>query len=420
MRSVFWFRDDLRIQDNRSLHHCLKVSESILGIYVIDPSIWMGTQFDIPRMGIFRKRFLLECLADLDHQMRAMGGRLIILQGSPEKEIPKIVRSHGFEKVFASAGYTWEERKMEQEIKRHVHLETHWNGTLTDQHTLPFDIQDLPDVFTSFRKKVEKQGSFWDPVSLIGPIPWLDLPGVGRSLEAIELESIPQDHRAVMDFEGGEGQGWNRLNHYIHTSGSVAHYKETRNSMLGADNSSKFSPWLASGCLSPRQVVKEVKIFEEAQGANDSTYWMIFELLWRDFFKFAFLKYGPKLFQPKGIGNRMPPLAHDDRFDRWCEGKTGDDLVDANMIELQRTGFMSNRGRQNVASYLVHDLEQDWRLGASWMEYLLIDHDPASNWGNWAYVAGVGHDPRNRKFNTPFQAERYDPDMAYRRTWLSL
>ncbi|MDX5326732.1 MAG: DASH family cryptochrome [Bacteroidota bacterium] len=420
MKSVFWFRDDLRIQDNRSLHRCSKESESILGIYVIDPSIWAGTQFGIPRMGSFRRRFLLECLADLDHQIRTMGGRLIILHGSPEKEIPNIVRSHGFEKVFASAGYTWEEKNMEQEIKRHVHLEIQWNGTLTDPHSLPFEIHDLPDVFTSFRKKVEKYGSFWDPVSMDEPIPWIDLPEVGLSVDEIEFEAISPDHRAVMDFVGGEGHGWKRLNHYIHISGSVAHYKETRNAMLGADNSSKFSPWLASGCISPRQVANEVQRFEEAEGATESTYWMIFELLWRDFFKFAFLKYGPKLFQPKGIGNRMPPLAHDERFDLWCEGKTGDDLVDANMIELQRTGFMSNRGRQNVASYLVHDLEQDWRLGASWMEYLLIDHDPASNWGNWAYVAGVGHDPRNRKFNTQLQSERYDPDMAYRRTWLSL
>jgi deoxyribodipyrimidine photo-lyase len=103
----------------------------------------------------------------------------------------------------------------------------------------------------------------------------------------------------------------------------------------------------------------------------------------------------------------------------WKNGTTGDSLVDANMKELAATGFMSNRGRQNVASYLVHDLHLDWRYGAAWFEAMLVDHDPASNYGNWLYIAGVGNDPRPfRKFNTAFQAERYDPKGEYVNTWL--
>ena len=105
-------------------------------------------------------------------------------------------------------------------------------------------------------------------------------------------------------------------------------------------------------------------------------------------------------------------------LERWRTGTTGDDFVDANMRELLFTGFISNRGRQNVASYLVHQLKQDWRKGAAWFESLLIDYDVCSNYGNWMYAAGVGNDPRDRIFNTRKQASMYDGDGGYRRLWL--
>jgi deoxyribodipyrimidine photo-lyase len=147
---------------------------------------------------------------------------------------------------------------------------------------------------------------------------------------------------------------------------------------------------------------------------------LIFELLWRDFFQFQLRKYGSLFFQKNGInGKSIAYRNHEDTFWNWANGTTGDDLVDANMIELKTTGWMSNRGRQNVASYLVHDLNINWRWGAAWMESQLIDYDPASNWGNWIYIAGVGNDPRPlRKFNTKGQAERYDPEGNYRNKWL--
>lgn len=104
---------------------------------------------------------------------------------------------------------------------------------------------------------------------------------------------------------------------------------------------------------------------------------------------------------------------------KWIEGETGDDFVDANMIELKTTGFMSNRGRQNVASYLVHKLNLDWRVGAAWFESMLIDYDVTSNYGNWIYAAGVGNDPRDRVFNTKKQAGMYDKSGAYRKLWLA-
>jgi deoxyribodipyrimidine photo-lyase len=204
-------------------------------------------------------------------------------------------------------------------------------------------------------------------------------------------------------------------------SKAVQSYKETRNGLIGSDYSTKFSPWLALGCISPKWIYHEIKRFEKAFGENDSTYWVVFELIWRDYFRFMMKKYGSKMFQLHGWKNaqEVPNRVDERLFQAWINGETGDEFVDANMRELKLTGFMSNRGRQNVASYFVHELKLDWRLGAAYFEQQLIDYDASSNWGNWAYVAGVGNDPReNRVFNTAKQAQQYDPKQTYRKLWL--
>ena len=190
--------------------------------------------------------------------------------------------------------------------------------------------------------------------------------------------------------------------------------------MLGTDFSSRFSPWLANGNISARTIYYFIKDYEKQYGSNSSTYWLIFELLWRDFFQFQLRKHGSLFFKKNGINGKAITYRNNKHlFWTWVNGETGDDLVDANMKELKITGWMSNRGRQNVASYLIHDLNINWRWGAAWMESQLIDYDPASNWGNWMYIAGVGNDPRPfRKFNTQSQAERYDPLESYRKKWL--
>ena len=196
-------------------------------------------------------------------------------------------------------------------------------------------------------------------------------------------------------------------------------YKETRNGLIGADYSSKFSIWLAHGCISARSIYDQVEQYEREVEKNQSTYWMKFELLWRDFFKYTAMRYGARIFYPSGIKSERRRWNYDPKtVQQWIDGETGDDFVDANMRELKLTGFMSNRGRQNVASYLVHRLKQDWRAGAAWFESMLIDYDVTSNYGNWIYAAGVGNDPRDRVFNTKRQAEMYDGDGEYRRLWL--
>ncbi|MCY7390835.1 MAG: DASH family cryptochrome, partial [Leptolyngbyaceae cyanobacterium CAN_BIN12] len=251
------------------------------------------------------------------------------------------------------------------------------------------------------------------------PLPTVE-PGDLPALSTFELAAPAFDDRAVLQFEGGETAGKARLEHYFWQQDCLKTYKETRNGMVGADYSSKFSAWLALGCLSPRYIFEQVQEYETKRVQNDSTYWLIFELLWRDYFRFICAKHGDRIFRLSGLQGMSLPWKEDwQRFDLWREGKTGFPLVDANMREIAATGFMSNRGRQNVASFLTKNLGINWQMGAEWFESLLVDYDVCSNWGNWNYTAGVGNDARGfRFFNILKQSRDYDPDGTYVKHWL--
>jgi deoxyribodipyrimidine photo-lyase len=174
-----------------------------------------------------------------------------------------------------------------------------------------------------------------------------------------------------------------------------------------------------------REIFRSVKKFEEIYGSDKNTYWVVFELLWRDFFKHHLVSAGPKFFLPEGLYRRpvhsdssLPPAGVKSKIEEALSCRTADDFVNANMRELIQTGFMSNRGRQNVASYMIYDMQIPWTYGAWIFESLLVDYDVASNWGNWAYIAGVSFDPRGgRKFNTVKQRQDYDPEGSYVDAW---
>ncbi|MEO1336504.1 MAG: DASH family cryptochrome, partial [Myxococcota bacterium] len=287
----------------------------------------------------------------------------------------------------------------------------------------PFDGHDVPETFTGFRKKVESRVEI--PSARRGPTALPALPeatdvGAVPTLADFGLQTPESSSRATMRFQGGATAGLARMRAYIWTDDRLRVYKETRNGLLEANDSSRFSPWLALGAISPRQVLDQIRAYERERVANDSTYWLFFELLWRDYFQFIALKHGARLFKVTGLrGLRLPWQRHQAHFEAWCSGTTGYPLVDASMRELSATGFTSNRARQNVASFFTKVLGLDWRIGAAWFEQHLVDYDPASNWGNWAYNAGVGNDARGfRYFHIPKQTRDYDPDGTFLRHWL--
>ncbi|WP_306640076.1 DASH family cryptochrome [Sanyastnella coralliicola] len=419
-KAIYWFRNDLRLNDNPGLDRALREAEEVIPVFVFDDWWWDQDNWGLVKTGPFRTKFLLESVADLQTELRKLGVELQLFKGDTVKVLKDLSSKHQTKTVYGQQEHTQEEFELEQAIAESLTLHLEEGFTLYHPEDIPMDIQDLPDIFTQFRKKVEKYAKVRELKA--APTTWNT-----SGLDACELPTMADfgqtdpslDPRAVLEFKGGASEAKARMDHYFWKTKKLSVYKKTRNGLIGADYSSKFSPWLANGCISPREIYWEIKKYEAQYESNESTYWLIFELIWRDYFRFVAMKYDDRIFWKAGIKGRAPKWRKDKRLlAQWAEGRTQDEFVNANMRELAKTGFMSNRGRQNVASYLVHDLGVDWRLGASLFEHFLIDYDPCSNYGNWIYVAGVGNDPRpNRKFNTQLQADRYDTNGKYRSRW---
>ena len=429
-RAIVWFRQDLRLHDNEALCDALEQSDEVIPVFVFDERTFKGeTRFGFSKTGPFRTKFIIESIHDLRESLGELGSELIVRVGKPEEEIFKIARLAKTSWVFCNRERTQEEVDVQDALERNlwsIGQEMRYSRGKMLYYTadLPFPITHTPDVFTQFRKETERYVPVRKPLPTpedLKPTTFELNPGEIPALPDFGKEEFEIDQRAVLRFKGGEKEGMKRLHYYLWGSHQIRQYKETRNGLIGGDYSSKFSPWLAQGCLSPKKIYDEVKRYEAEFGTNKSTYWLIFELLWRDFFRFMGKKHGSKIFQKGGIiGHANSGYSNDFRlFQLWKEGRTGVPFIDANMRELERTGFMSNRGRQNVASFLVKDLAVNWQLGAEYFESVLIDYDPCSNYGNWNYIAGVGSDPReDRYFNIISQAKRYDPKGDYVKLWI--
>lgn len=426
-RILIWFRNDLRLHDHAPLYQSLKQKAQVIPSYCFDVRQFGKTSFGFSKTGAFRAQFLLESVADLRRSLQSLNSNLIIRRGLPELVIPELMQQLEISQVFYYKEVTAEEVAVETALQsalqsQGVKLRSFWGHTLYHPDDLPFDICELPELFTSFRKAIESSSSVqlvYPKPKTLPPLPDVEA-GTLPTLTDLGLKPPTFDDRAVLKFQGGETAGVDRLQDYFWQQNCLKAYKETRNGMLGANYSSKFSPWLASGCLSPRYIYEQVQGYEATRVRNDSTYWLVFELLWRDYFRLVCAKHGNRVFLRSGLQGLDIRWKEDwQQFTLWQQGMTGYPLVDANMRELAATGFMSNRGRQNVASFLTKNLGINWQMGAEWFESALIDYDVCSNWGNWNYTAGVGNDARGfRFFNILKQSKDYDPDGAYVKHWL--
>jgi deoxyribodipyrimidine photo-lyase len=429
-RIVVWFRNDLRLSDNETLVRAIQQGGEIIPVYCIDPRQVEITKLGLPKIGAFRAQFLTEALEDLRNSFIQIGANLVILHGKPEEVLVDFTKQVQASAIFFSKEVTSEERQVDKGLEeaafsKRIACESFWQSTLYHKDDLPFPIKQTPEVFTQFRKEVEKQSKirapFPTPSAINYPREAL-IPDAGSlpQLTDYGLEKPKRAEHSWLKIRGGESSALGQLQAYIWEKDLLKKYKETRNGLIGMDYSSKQSPWLALGCISPRTIYTEVKRYEKERVKNDSTYWLVFELIWRDYFRFIAKKHGTKIFQVGGIRNQVESWRRDKaQFKRWAEGKTGVPFVDANMRELNATGFMSNRGRQIVASFLVNDLGIDWTWGARYFESLLVDYEVCSNWGNWMYVGGVGNDPReNRYFNILRQAKNYDRNGDFIRLWI--
>jgi deoxyribodipyrimidine photo-lyase len=397
----------------------------VVGLYCFDPKDFQVGDFGFKKTEKYRAQFLIETVQNLQDNLNRINITLVIAYDRPEDCIPLLLETYNISEIHSQKEWTQEENDVTQGVEKeiaHSKHYTHYDQFLFHPSGIPFEnFGDIPKVFTEFRKKCEKESKVQPVQENLATLPSENLLVEKSSvpdLAVLGLEAFEKDHRTAFPWNGGEDAAWSRLNGYFWDTKKLAYYKKTRNGLVGEDYSSKLSAWLANGSISARQIYWGVQRFEKEIKKNQDTYWLVFELIWRDYFKYVSLKHGNDLFKIEGILPKEYDWKHNDKAQHeWIQGTTRYDFVNANMIELKETGWMSNRGRQNVASFWAKEQEQDWRVGAAYFESMLIDYDVHSNWGNWMYNAGVGNDPRDRKFNIKRQQEMYDGNGKFVRLW---
>ena len=408
-KNLVWLQNDYRVDDHPALTAAANTTRPLVAVTLFPvPSVVHG----LPMPSNHRAQAIYQAIEALHHKLSKMGVGYLVVQSI--EELASIIEPDTIASVFYhSYPGTIEDAQLNAfqstySTSTFVAFESY---SLLHPKDLPFSIDHLPQGFTSFRKKVEHHVIArppLPPVKLQQQDTLYPLPSI-KSLgfdDAILL--IPSDEQAAID----------RLHYYCIDSRHVLHYKDTRNGMVHWDDSAKLSIYLSVGSLSPRRVYHVLQEAEQRYGANESTYWLWFELLWRDFFYFLHLKEHRQFFHPWNLPKTLHP-AEEQLFQAMVKGETGYPLVDANMKELVKTGWMSNRGRQNVASFFVHYCHLPWALGATMFEAYLLDYNVSSNIGNWRYVSGVGNDPRdNRIFNVVKQGLDYDKSTEYITRWL--
>ena len=426
MKNLIWFRNDLRVADNPSLELACK-GDKVIAVYCFDPRQYEIGDFGFKKTEKFRAQFLIETVNTLKASLLELNISLLVYHDKPETIIPQVVKDYGIQHIFLQEEWTRDENMVLDAVMSNVPtlvtFEKQYAQFLFHPEDIPFNtFQDIPQVFTQFRKKCEK----YCKIRSLEPIPSA-LPSSNLvanetsipSLQALGLSNFEMDSRTAFPFKGGESSAMERIQYYFWETKKLAYYKKTRNGLIGLDYSSKLSAWLANGSISAKTIYWEVQRFEKEEIKNQDTYWLVFELIWRDFFKYISLKHGNAIFLKGGILEKNYEWEYSKtKMQKWINGTTQEPFVNANMKELNTTGWMSNRGRQNVASFWSKEWQQDWRCGAAYFESMLIDYDAHSNWGNWMYNSGVGNDPRDRKFNISRQADMYDAQGKFQRLWL--
>jgi deoxyribodipyrimidine photo-lyase len=412
-KGIFWFTTDLRLDDNRALSHAASKMDQLILVFCPEVSERFTSFQTGQSISNNRQQFLNQSLADLQHNLDSLGQHLMICE-QPKQSLSQIIENYAVNHVFRSAGQhcldssSWLYLNAKYPAISFTEI---GSNRLFDSQQLPFEANQLPSSFSKFRRKTESI-EIQPPQSAVTHLP----PAVTAPMAwPNNFKNIPT---IMSDFVGGEVAGSQHLERYFKAQ-LPSTYKETRNGLDGMDYSTKFSPWLSLGCISVRRIVQRLKQYESEIIANDSTYWIYFELLWREYFQWYGEQYGSKMTAFSGIKDQAPMTSfYPERFQKWCQGTTPYPIVNACMKQLKATGYMSNRGRQLVASCFVHELSLDWRYGAAYMEQQLIDFDLSSNWGNWQYLAGVGADPRgHRQFDLEKQTHIYDPKKQFIKHW---
>ena len=420
---LVWFRNDLRIHDNEILLEAVRKADKVLPVYCFDPYYFQKNASGNPKTGSLRTRFLIEAVADLRKNLQAIGGELIVRTGTPAEILPQICEQYDVNEVYHHREVANEETEISAQVeaalwKMKLNLKHFIGHTLYHKEDLPFPIKDIPDSFAVFKKKVERDSNVRPCIGTPENISTPQILDAGEipTLQSLGVDEPVDDLRATHTFKGGECAALEQLQQFFALSDKAGTGKSVRMASA-SDLSSKLSPWITLGCISLRQVYWEV-IKHQQENNTQYANILLLDLLWRDYFRFMFKKHGQKFIAVKADDSTEIAANQDELFESWKNGETGALLIDAIMHELNATGYINNYSRQVTAGFLVNDLKVYWMKGAAYFEEKLIDYSPASNWGNWAFIAGV-NDARESKYTiTTKTTAELSIKNDYVNTWL--
>jgi deoxyribodipyrimidine photo-lyase len=410
MGSLLWLRRDLRLRDHPALSAAAQ-ADTMTVAFCFDEQLLGGRHRSGPRT-----QFMLESLAELGGELKDRGSHLFVVDGDPATELRRLADRVDATEVHFSADVGPFGRRRQREVKQAMGE----IGAEVIAHPGLFCVDSLRDirtgnddpytVFTPFHRNWLKQPRR-DVLRMPGTLP---PPGTGRGFGRLPtLASLGLEPEVTEPMPGGESAARRALRRFL--DGRVDGYAEHNDTLTG-ESVSRLSPYLHFGCISPREV-------EDRLGSGDSAQAFRRQLCWRDFYGHVlghFPRNTRQEFQARYRGT-LQWLESRTRFDAWSEGRTGYPVVDAAMRQLRREGWMHNRARLVVGSFLTKDLGLDWRWGERWFMRLLLDGDEASNNGNWQWIASVGVDPQppsRRMFNPMRQQQRFDPDGVYVREYV--
>jgi deoxyribodipyrimidine photo-lyase len=398
--SILWFRQDLRLHDNEALLEAIRNADQLIPVYIIDPH---HASFSTHHV-----RFLIESLTDLRNQLRALGSDLLVRIGSPEQVLYQLALDTKSQWVYCNRERTRDEVEIQDKLEKNlwtIGRELRYTRGKMLYYTLdlPFPVTQCPDTFVAFKKEVEHFIPVRKPLekpTALPPLPsGLD---VGRIPELHELVNITSENKSTK-FIGGETVGLKVLDSMI------THPK----SASLDDENEPLSPWISMGCLSPKLVFdKSFSMVSRGEGVR-------LHLLYRDYLRLMGKKYGDLIFFKSGIMGRKVHFVNDEEaLLKWKQGKTGVDIIDAAMHQLNLTGWMPDVLRRLTANYFINVLRLDWRSGAAYFESQLIDYDPCSNWVSWLNLSGFGPDSReDRTIHYDLAGKKLDPEGTYIASW---
>jgi len=418
MRVLVWFRNDLRLKDNPALLAACATGIDLIPLYIYDPK--GTTEWAI---GSASRWWLHHSLSELRQSLKTFGSDLVLRSGSEFDILTQVIEQESVDYVFWNRRYSPDDIVIDTAIKRvlksrGVKVQT-FNGSLLYE---PWEVVraggEPYKVFTPFWNALQKQGLYRMPEAAPEGIPHLPKIQAGPEIADLDLlPRIPWDQGFCEEWEVSERAAESRLRTFKH--GAIMGYQQMRD-RPDIEGTSKLSPYLHFGQISPRQIVGELL---DTTGIIGGAGGLAFvrEIAWRDF-AHHLLYYFPDT-QDQPLDKRFvrfPWSQDDEALKRWQRGMTGVPIVDAGMRELWHTGWMHNRVRMIVASFLTKNLQLHWLHGSRWFWDTLVDADLASNSFGWQWSAGCGADaaPFFRIFNPVLQGKKFDPNGDYVRLWV--